>query len=174
MRSRDFSFSSVNTRCVNSPPGARRTCSSRRLLSCGGLAIEKLRGFVLDHHAEILSIDQDRVDLQIEAVSENPNRRRSDRPIPFLVELTLSEKYVESTSVDGRVTGQVARTYAHVAIRLKNSRDRRKKADVAAQATAILAGIRSYLMATTEKAPEQPVRQRRTMNLLGPWLNLRH
>jgi diguanylate cyclase (GGDEF)-like protein/PAS domain S-box-containing protein len=137
------------------------------------MAIEKLRGFVLDHHAEILSINQDRVDLQIEAVSENPNRRRSDRPIPFLVELTLSEKYVNSTSVDGRVTGQVARTYANVAIRLKRSRDR-KNADVGAQASAILAGIRSYLMATTEKAAEQPVRQRRTMNLLGPWLNLRH
>ncbi len=39
------------------------------------MAIEKLRGFVLDHHAEILAINQDRVDLQIEAVSENPKRR---------------------------------------------------------------------------------------------------
>ncbi len=137
------------------------------------MAIEKLRGFVLDHHAEILAINQDRVDLQIEAVSENPNRRRSDRPVPFLVEMSLAEKYVPSTSVDGRITGQVARTYVKVSVRLKRARDR-KNANVSAQANAILAGIRSYLMATTETPTTQPVKTRRTINLLGPWLNLRH
>jgi diguanylate cyclase (GGDEF)-like protein len=137
------------------------------------MAIEKLRGFVLDHHAELLAINQDRIQLQIEAVSENPKRRRSDRPVSFLVELTLSEKYVPSTSVDGRVTGQVARTYANVSVRLKRARDRRNP-NVSGQASAILAGIRSYLMATDETPEAVPLKSRRTMNLLGPWLNLRH
>jgi hypothetical protein len=106
-------------------------------------------------------------------VSENPKRRRSDRPVSFLVELTLSEKYVPSTSVDGRVTGQVARTYANVSVRLKRARDRRNP-NVSGQASAILAGIRSYLMATDETPEAVPLKSRRTMNLLGPWLNLRH
>jgi diguanylate cyclase (GGDEF)-like protein/PAS domain S-box-containing protein len=136
------------------------------------MAVEKLRGFVLDHHAEILAINSDRIDLQIESVQCNPSRRRTDRPVPFLVELSLSEKHVPSTSVDGRVTGEVTRTYATVAIRLKRARDR-KKADVSAQATAILAGIRSYLMATDELTPAEPTKTRRTMNVLAPWLKLR-
>jgi diguanylate cyclase (GGDEF)-like protein len=136
------------------------------------IAVEKLRGFVLDHHAEILAINAGRIDLQIETVQMNPARRRSDRPVPFLVELTLSEQRVPSTSVDGRITGEVARTQATVAIRLKRARDR-KQADVATQATAILAGIRSYLMATEETAPPEQVKTRRAMNVLAPWLKLR-
>jgi diguanylate cyclase (GGDEF)-like protein len=135
------------------------------------IAVEKLRGFVLDHHAEILAINADRVDLQIEAVQTNPSRRRSDRPIPFLVELALSEQRVNSTSVDGRVTGEVSHTRAKVAIRLKRAHDR-KKADVAAMATAILAGIQSYLMATIETQAETPAKTRRAM-VLVPWLKLR-
>jgi hypothetical protein len=136
------------------------------------MAVEKLRGFVLDHHAEILSINTDKVDLQIETVQTNPSRRRSDRPVPFLVELALSEERVPSTSVDGRVTGEVAHTRIKVAIRLKRARDR-KKADVASQATAILAGIKSYLMAADESPPAEPVKTRRAMNVLAPWLRLR-
>ncbi|MGD9724087.1 MAG: diguanylate cyclase [Pirellulales bacterium] len=136
------------------------------------IAVEKLRGFVLDHHAEILAINAERIDLQIESLSTDPRRRRSDRPIPFLVELSLCEKHAPSTSVDGRVTGEVTRTYATVAIRLKRARDR-KRADVTAHANAILAGIRSYLMATTETPSVEPTKTRRTINLLAPWLKLR-
>jgi diguanylate cyclase (GGDEF)-like protein/PAS domain S-box-containing protein len=136
------------------------------------MAVEKLRGFVLDHHAEILAINADRIDLQIEAVQLDPSRRRSDRPIPFLVELTLSEQHVPSTSIDGRITSEVARTQAKVAIRLKRARDR-KRANVAAQAQAILAGIQSYLMATVEPPPAGQVKTRRAMNILAPWLKLR-
>ena len=110
--------------------------------------------------------------MQIESLSPDPQRRRSDRPIPFLVEMSLQEKHVPSTSVDGRVTGEVARTYATVAIRLKRARDR-KRGDVAAQASAILAGIRSYLMATTETPSAEPTKTRRSISLLAPWLKLR-
>ena len=91
------------------------------------IAVEKLRGFVLDHHAEILAINSNRIDLQIDAVQDNPSRRRSDRPIPFLVELALSEQYVPSTSVDGRITGEVARTEARVSIRLKRQEIARRR-----------------------------------------------
>jgi len=88
------------------------------------------------------------------------------------VELTLSENHVPSTSVDGRVTGEVDRTHAKVSIRLKRARDR-KKADVVAQASAILAGIRSYLMASAESSATEPTKTRRTINVLAPWLKLR-
>jgi diguanylate cyclase (GGDEF)-like protein len=136
------------------------------------IAVEKLRGFVLDHHAEVLSINGDRIDLRIESLNHNPARRRSDRPIPFVVELALAEQRAVSTSVDGRVTGELSRTQVKVAIRLKRARDRRN-ADVAEQASDILAGIKSYLMASDETASVEDGKPRRAMNVLAPWLKQR-
>lgn len=136
------------------------------------IAIEKLRGFVLDHDAEILAINADRIDLQIQTCTQELARRRSDQPLAFLVELTFSERHVPTTSVDGRATGEVARTQIKVSIRLKRARDR-NVADVADQASAILAGIRSYLMASNATPTADGGRSRRTVNLLAPWLDLR-
>ena len=136
------------------------------------IAVEKLRGFVQDHHAEILAIKANRVDLEIVTLAPNPSRRRNDRPIPFLVELVFSERLVPATGVDGRVTGEMARTFVKVTIRLKRARDR-KKADVVVQASAILAGIRSYLMATAESATQVPSKTRAATNILAPWMKLR-
>jgi diguanylate cyclase (GGDEF)-like protein len=136
------------------------------------IAVEKLRGFVLDHHAEILAINADRIDLRIEADSTRPARRRSDRPIPFFVELSLTEQRIPSMSADGRLTGEIAHTRVNVAVRLKRARDRRNP-DVAQQANTILAGIKSYLMANDETRLAAASTTRRTANMLLPWLRLR-
>jgi len=137
------------------------------------IAIEKLKGFILDHHAKVLSINADRIDLEIEAERKNPARRRSDRPIPFLVELALSEERVPTASVNGRSTGQLSRTRVQVGIRLKNTRDRRT-ADAAVQASSILAAVKSYLMATEECASSADRNTtRRAANVLAPWFKWR-
>jgi hypothetical protein len=136
------------------------------------IAVEKLRGFVLDHHAEILSIRADRLDLQITSGCEKPGRRRTDRPIPFLVELAFSEHRVAATSVDGRAAGQLSRTRVWIAIRVKRARDR-KIPDVSHQAQSILAAIKSYLMAAEDSQLPDPGTTRRAANMLSPWLNKR-
>ncbi len=136
------------------------------------IAVEKLRGFVLDHHAEILAINADRIDLRIEADSKKPARRRSDRPIPFFVELSLTEQRIPSMSADGRLTGDIAHTRVNVVVRLKRARDRRN-GDVAHQANSVLAGIKSYLMANDETRPADGATTRRSANVLLPWLRLR-
>ena len=136
------------------------------------IAIEKIKGFMLDHHAEVLSINANRIALQIEAERRKPTRRRSDRPIPFLVELALSEQRVPSTSVDGRSTGQLSRTHVQVGIRLKNLRDRRI-ADAALQASSILAAIKSYLMATEESGFCDRGASHRAANVLASWFKWR-
>lgn len=136
------------------------------------IAIEKLRGFVLDHHVEILSIEADRIDLQIETYDDRPGRRRSDSGVPFLVELTLAEQKTTVEGTDGRAARQVSRTRLRVAIRLKRARDRRN-ANVAQHATSILAGLQSYLMATQDVDPDEPGTTRRAVNILGPWFKPR-
>jgi diguanylate cyclase (GGDEF)-like protein len=136
------------------------------------VAIEKLRGFVLDHHAEILGIKADRIDLQIEAKNRQPSRRRSDRPVPFLVELSFSEQRVPIRSPQGIATTKALRTRIRVVIRLKRTRDRRSTG-ITQQAQCILAAIQSYLMANQETNPADPGTTRRAVNMLAPWLKLR-
>ena len=80
------------------------------------IAVEKLRGFVLDHHAEIVGIKNDRIDLRIEASQGQPNRRHSDRPVPFLVELRFSEQRMTLRTADGEAAGRILKTRVQVSI----------------------------------------------------------
>jgi diguanylate cyclase (GGDEF)-like protein len=136
------------------------------------MAVEKLRGFVLDHHAEILGIKADRIDMQIESRQQQSLRRRGDRPVPFLVELTFSEQRIPLGNRHGRADAKMVRTRIHVAIRPKRSRDRRS-ASIVPQAQAILSAIQSYLMANQDHHPAEPGTTRRAVNMLAPWLKLR-
>ena len=132
------------------------------------IAVEKLRGFVVDHHAEILSIKADRVELQIEA-KQRRSRRRSDRPVPFVVDLTFAEQNVPLKSGSGRHAAHTLHTRVEVTIRLKQTRDRRNS-DVAPQATMILAALQSYLMAVKETQAAEPAR---SVNMFVPWMKMR-
>ncbi len=136
------------------------------------IAVEKLRGFVLDHHAEILGIKNDRIDLQIDAQQGQSNRRRSDRPMPFLVELVFSEQRIMLRNPEGQSTGHVLKTRVRVSIRLLRARDRRN-AEITMQASAILAAIQAYLMAHQDATNPEPGTSRRAVNMLAPWLKLR-
>lgn len=136
------------------------------------LAVEKLRGFVVDHHAEILAIKIDRVELQMEVGDPTSGRRHVDRRVPFLIDLKLAEKRVPIASSDGRSMGQVSRTLVHVRIRMKRLRDRRT-ATFARLAGCILTAIRSYLMAVDEHESTERGQTRPVVNVLAPWLKLR-
>jgi diguanylate cyclase (GGDEF)-like protein/PAS domain S-box-containing protein len=136
------------------------------------MAVEKLRGFVLDHHAEILGIKADRIDLQIDAGENQPTRRRSDRPVPLVVELLFAEQQVTIRNAEGQPTARTMKTRVRVSIRLKRTRDRRN-AEIMLQASAVLAAIQSYLMAHQETANPEPGTSRRAANMLAPWLKLR-
>lgn len=107
------------------------------------LAAEKLRGFVFDQGAEIVEIAENHVTLQIDGKNSPAMQRSSDRPTPFLIELRLEETHLEA----GRTQGtNASRTLAHVTIRPKRQRDRRRR-DVVDRARQLLCSLRSYLMA---------------------------
>jgi diguanylate cyclase (GGDEF)-like protein/PAS domain S-box-containing protein len=112
------------------------------------VTIEKLRGFVADHHAEIDSIDCDTVKLRIDGEKLASNRRTSDRPVAFLVELKLTEEAYENANT----SGTARRTRIYVAIRPRRDRDRRR-ADSIDRARVVLASLKSYLVATESEAP---------------------
>ena len=107
------------------------------------LATEKLRGFVFDQGAEVLQIEENHVILQIDGRNSPMTQRNSDRPTPFLVELQFEETRLGS---ERRTGTNALRSLAHVTIRPKRNRDRRR-GNMDERAQDLLFSLKSYLMA---------------------------
>jgi diguanylate cyclase (GGDEF)-like protein/PAS domain S-box-containing protein len=110
------------------------------------VAIEKLRGFVNDNGAKIISIRGDRVELEMSSEQVGRNRRKIDRPVPYRIELEFSEQRLEKTNSFGLASGTYAHTVAAVTIRPKRRRNRRR-GDQLDRAKLILQSLKAYLMA---------------------------
>lgn len=133
------------------------------------MTIEKLRGFVADHQAKILGIDGNNVRLEVIGTDHGTTRRRSDRPVNFIIELRFEEERVQrGEATDDRMT----RTRIHVVISPAKSRDRRV-ADLEDQAGQVLASFRAYLMAALAGDEPSEGVLRRVTRILAPWMTKR-
>ena len=110
------------------------------------VATEKLRGFVADHNAEIVSVDENHIVISFAGDSGSLMRRSEDRSVPFLVDLTIEERKSTSEATARRGSGCVLRTTINVSIRPKRSRDRRRRGSIE-RARQLLCSLKSYLMA---------------------------
>jgi hypothetical protein len=108
------------------------------------VAIEKLRGFVSDHHAEIMQIEPHEVRLKVGGGGGFSFRRRSDRHVPLLVTLNFEEH--KNPHSGGDSSRGLIQTNIRIAISPVRSRDRRRE-DVIERARQLLASFRAYLMA---------------------------
>ena len=104
------------------------------------LAIEKLRGFIADHHAEIISVDENQLSMKLNAFYSRGGRRRADQQMQIRVNLTLSE-----SCGDGEPRRGVRRTNVHVHLQPIRNRDRRGE-EVQACFSQVINSLRSYLM----------------------------
>ncbi len=104
------------------------------------LTAEKLKGFIADHHAELISVSPQNVVLRIDG-EKLPNRRTNDRAVAFLVELNFEENRGEGERRD-----ESLRTLVRVQIRPRKDRDRRRQ-DSLQRAEQIISSLRSYLVA---------------------------
>jgi hypothetical protein len=136
------------------------------------MAIEKLRGFVADHEADIVKIDGNHVQLEIAERGDSRLRRLTDRPVTFLLDLQFEEQRVQRESNNGEVnTTGVLRTRILATVSPRKMRDRRC-AEVLKQAQQVLVSFRSYLMATSEDQDGLPPEGIlvKMKNMLLPWL----
>jgi diguanylate cyclase (GGDEF)-like protein len=133
------------------------------------VAIEKLRGFVADHTAEIKSIEDSRILMQVNGELPPTQRRRSDRPVPLVVELSFAEEHVRGSGGPNAPNGTITRTKIQVVIRPKRNRDRRHS-NAIGRARQLLASLRSYLMASDDFSQTDEGVFRRTTHMLVPWL----
>ena len=106
------------------------------------VVVEKMRGFVADHFAQIDSITANHIVLRLEGDNSPHMRRSTDRPMPFIMDVRFEEMRAAD---DGRAAARL-RTLARVTIRPQRSRDRRRR-DVLERAQRLLASLRSYLVA---------------------------
>ncbi|HEX4148930.1 MAG TPA: diguanylate cyclase, partial [Pirellulales bacterium] len=110
--------------------------------------VEKLRGFIADHHGEIVSVDNRRMRIKLGAEGAL-FARKSERQARLVVDLEFSE---EQSAKQADRRGGVARTRIHVEINPQRPRERRQ-AEVLARGRQVLISLRAYLMAS-EAAPK--------------------
>ena len=104
------------------------------------LIAEKIRGFIADHAAEVKGIEDDRVELRINAAKLRTNS--SGRTSNFvIVEMNFREQSRDPEVAEKR---QTTRTFIDVRITPQKSTDRRTDDHSARQ---ILASLKSYLIA---------------------------
>ncbi len=116
------------------------------------VAVEKLRGFVADHNAQIDLLQENDVHLRIDALADVNQRRSADRPISFMVELHFEERRVQAAIGSSGHTSESLQTVIRVSIRPRKDRDRRTEG-IADRANKVMSSLRSYLMASEENVP---------------------
>lgn len=136
------------------------------------VAVEKLRGFVVDHQARVIRLDGNHIQLHID--DPRYRRRAGDRPVAFRVEIRLQEEQVARQAPGGGTGPAVIQTRMFVTIAPLSSRDRRRS-QAAERARELSTSLRSYLMATqeaetTEDLPADDGLLYRVRKIFLPWL----
>jgi diguanylate cyclase (GGDEF)-like protein/PAS domain S-box-containing protein len=113
------------------------------------IAVQKLRGFIADQNAEVVSVEENDLVLKLHDGRATFLRRSADRA-SLIMELSFDEQHVEHVQRSGSEHQGVRhsmRTIICVAIRPKTAQERRLR-DLEQRTRQILASLRSYLMAS--------------------------
>ena len=113
------------------------------------LALDKVRGFAEEHHAELQAAESHRVAFLLKSADILPMRRRGDRPWVLETELLLEERTLERRQGSG-INSQC--TFIDVVIRPRRGRDGQRR-DAKDRAEELLLLIKSYLMAQELAGP---------------------
>lgn len=107
------------------------------------LAIEKLRGFISDHHAEIINVSESQLQLKVTSGASPGGRRRVDHRIAFNATLTLSEATKEDMQKENAIVSGYTRV--HLELRPIRNRDRRRR-ELNEAVHQVVSSFRCYLM----------------------------
>ncbi len=131
--------------------------------------IEKLRGFIADHHARVISVDGSQVHLLVDGRLPHAAASAQERNVRFCVSL----RFQETPAPTGQdLPGERTQTWTriHVAITPQRNRERRRE-EALQRARHLLLSFRAYLMASAESPPIEAGVLSRARTLLGLWLH---
>jgi len=133
------------------------------------LALEKLRGFAVDHQARIIKTEAQRMVIEIDDRHSGRLRRFGDRPVCFTFDVQLVERRDRG---DGSRPPQACPlcTKIRLTVTVNDSRERRRE-EMLTRARRLLISFRSYLMASIDEQPRAENMFTRAKRLLAPWLS---
>ncbi|WP_153556063.1 sensor domain-containing diguanylate cyclase/phosphohydrolase [Roseimaritima sediminicola] len=115
------------------------------------LAIEKLRGFIADHSAEVLSVSEDEVRVRLNVLYSLGGRRRADHRIGFEISMQLEEQPQDTDPQ----AAPLAQTVVHVQLWPIRQRDRRLR-ELASCIDQVIASLKSYLVGSVVRSATAP------------------
>ncbi|HBJ35932.1 MAG TPA: diguanylate cyclase [Planctomycetaceae bacterium] len=113
------------------------------------LAIEKLRGFLADHKAEVLHVSTGKMQIRLEVAKKADARRSFRSHMSFLIDLKIYESFVESKSSSLDRGPQQQRTTVEVTLTPESGS--RRAEDVTACARRAVVGLNCYLIGKLEQ-----------------------
>jgi diguanylate cyclase (GGDEF)-like protein len=126
------------------------------------MAVEKLRGFVADHQARIISVNGNQVRMEISDRRSGRIRRLTDRPATLCLDVQMEEE----APADGI---GATRTKIKITVGTCQTRNRRQ-GEAMGHARELLISFRSYLMASEyDLLPSSAVIDR-VKRMFSPWL----
>ncbi len=132
------------------------------------VSVEKLRGFIADHHATIVELKETRVVLAITCgPPSRPFLAAAARPTRFTMEIEFREERARQELAGGAHLDQFLRTLIQVVIRPERSKPRQQRA-VEDHARQLLISLRAYLMAVDPSDVGGNLLAR-ARHLLTPW-----
>jgi diguanylate cyclase (GGDEF)-like protein len=105
------------------------------------LAVQKLQGFISDHCADVLKIEDTHVTLKIDSSKSESGRRRHERPTVMIMDVSIAPVDYRAP----RTNTYQSKTMLEIIIRPVRARDRRSDA-LLGQAQQLLASFNSYLV----------------------------
>lgn len=126
------------------------------------MALQKIRGFVADHDAQIEDVSSDRMNLVIQGSLST----LVPRSVPLLIELKFAEDR-DNTAKAAR--GGVVKTKIHAVIRLRRQKDDRHP-EVVEHAYQLVQSLQSYLMARIDSPTDDKNVLKKASLAVAPWL----
>ncbi|QDV10687.1 putative diguanylate cyclase YdaM [Rosistilla oblonga] len=114
------------------------------------MVIEKLRGFIADHNAEILKVKDQQLELRLDVRTSLHGRRNADGVSAFHLLVNLGERQVPTGPHGG--ASQLMETVIDASVSPWRSRDRRNR-EVKGACRNVVASLKSYLMADYAQRP---------------------
>jgi len=131
------------------------------------LSIKKLRGFIADHHAHVIALDRNRVQIAIDQTATSLNAAAQSIP-KLILDLNYSETRPQRESAEN--SAHQPQTMIDVAIRTEGKIQRGRK-QVERAARQLLVSLRSYLMAVDAPEPPRPSIWQRASGRFSEWLD---